>query len=904
MKKQCWPNLFVMLALSIPAMAATAADSPRYVAVAPHGRYVVLFELQPARTGGIVGYLRRDDAWTNAPFNLGPGAMPEAQYNASTDSAFMTTFNFGTPGNASGFGPPQPGVANVIPSAAAINSDTAYLAFAKMGGQLALGVIDKETSAEYNLPATMNASAPNVSAAVTPEGAVLVAYQNPNGQIQIDAWWVSTDPQNPGVSGSTLATLAPPQGANGWNGNVSVAVRAAAGTAQPSDQVFVALRVGGAISLGSGVIPALTPGSSQALNVQWQAITPPNGTLDGAMSLANVNIGSDTRVQLAYLDASSRPRIAQVDGASLTPKGPLQAVTALTTPIIAYTMGNVATSQRSDRDGSTEYRVPVYQSVFYQAAGDDPRANPGGAILAYGAALKSPLKQFTAAKDVLVGIIDGPPPVPVENIVSAKPHTSTIDIGSTTYGDATTNASDSSMSMKGGVVVKQSAEAEGFSAEMSAKLGMGTETSTSTETKLSSVFSADGEARLDTTTNHWEVEPLGTAFLLSTQVAGYNYYFLDDAGNQVSGAPARTDVWLTPARIVSKSFQFSTDPNLNVIPGELPTYFKTTQQMRDMSSNAVTLGTTNGLNALNFAWSMSGHYQQESETAKTTKTKKTSEVDVEALVGTSASFPGVGEWKAQVGGYFNLDTEDTQSTTNQQKYATEAKCPVPQLNDPGTYSDYQYFTFVLTKSDPNDLIAILRKNPTPMNQELLQRLVDPGNPQSQPIGQPWKMTYAILSDSSAVGFTRVPGTTPAGAKASIPPSLAAKGVTSHADLGALHAIVRAPQPMQLRPTAPDPKLAQLHAVAQQLTPQEKNDLLTYVKQSRDEAVAEFQHRHPNWRPQQMFRPFVPPPSRRPAPKVRAQVQVGSLIHDGRLRHATLVKRETAKATTISSSGGR
>jgi hypothetical protein len=384
-----------------------------------------------------------------------------------------------------------------------------------------------------------------------------------------------------------------------------------------------------------------------------------------------------------------------------------------------------------------------------------------------------PLSPTAGSVATVLGIVDGPPPIPNENFLVASPSDprpwdfakSDVAFNWTRTASVATD-SEYTSSLSVGVEATAGAEVGGFSAdvELSGEVAWTHGDSFSRKTgdtveqfaKFANSTTTDANGRVIVT-------PLGSLYCAYQTFRGYSYEFLDAGSNQIPGAQVYTQVWPDGPPTI-QVLDYWMNPNGRQ-PGHLESYIVDAASRNALvAQNTVNFSgatTTSdpsggGGNHLYFGYTDSNTVGDTWDHFVSDESKTSEGIKIGEAIKVSASY----DWDVvKVGGSVSVahDSETTRSRTTSQDTSTGivSECDVTtDRGVPNTYYHESFETFLL-KDDNHYLQELLSDDPNGIG------LVTPTWP---PIGStmrqdneaikaslirtsaPWKVTY-ILSDT-------------------------------------------------------------------------------------------------------------------------------------------------------------
>lgn len=363
---------------------------------------------------------------------------------------------------------------------------------------------------------------------------------------------------------------------------------------------------------------------------------------------------------------------------------------------------------------------------------------------------------------IMLGIIEGPPPIPNENLnmnATWDPYTFMGQPGfaDTYFATMQTATSGINLSWKAGILISAQTKVEIdenfwiFQADAYVKAQLELETTyrgtyTDIETlTLSSGTTTRAEIPQNSDTQQYYVKAAGSLLLMDAQWTGYAYAILDASGNQVPGAityrsifPTHTSITATPYLIPPSSSGFPA-------PGNLMSYMLEPDEAAALAADSV-IQFQGGIQYLTNAWGYNTKTVSNYTTTDQVSWSHGLTVDLKvllgvggkgALLGTSAEtevsgavkigFESIWNWVSATGQNIGVDL---QLRGNSQA--------------PNSYTYYVFYVYQL--ADDNQWASDLLSNlisptfPTDPNERAQQQaLVD----QIYPGSTPWKICYSV-----------------------------------------------------------------------------------------------------------------------------------------------------------------
>lgn len=431
-------------------------------------------------------------------------------------------------------------------------------------------------------------------------------------------------------------------------------------------------------------------------------------------------------------------------------------------PGIVYVPGLPEEEQSTANSDLDDSLTPVERLFLYPG----PMSNKGTMTMLtywgdnFGYLQRLGLEQLPGLQKLLFGIIEGPPPIPNENlnIPNSQDPSMPLASGVTTFSDAESSSAGYNINVKAGLVYQR--EVEGGVGGMEAatasfNMSGGYQYSEQHDTTTTSGVSYSCEVRLeqDPSTTLWEVQRIGAAVLLGMDMAGYTYQYISPDGTRPDDSPAYTQIF--PTEITVTTYPYVMNPNTGPTPGQLLSYEVTPEQLTSLKENASFTITTAGMPTPNLvtAWGL------DTKTVTTWQKYESSQYsngfyfDLKAMVG--AKFDeGWVKTDTSVGVQFHMEGNWTHGTSSTIGLSTQVSTR-GNVQAVGTYSYYDYYTFQLTPSYQwaQDFLDSLVTDSWPtdpyelqMNQKLKEMIatlspdLNGGTPQGP---APWKICYAL-----------------------------------------------------------------------------------------------------------------------------------------------------------------
>jgi len=368
-------------------------------------------------------------------------------------------------------------------------------------------------------------------------------------------------------------------------------------------------------------------------------------------------------------------------------------------------------------------------------------------------------------KQLLVGIIEGPPPIPNENLnmkdrwdplryFNGPGYSQSVFAGSRTEEDGF----DISWSV--GTVVTGSVKGTlGFNAfALSAKAWAKAEFSlqaaykgaysrTTTQQSVATITAGSEIEGDGSDSNRYAVQPAGVLVFQTADWTAYQYSYLDHQGNVADGSLTSTEI--DPTNVSLEAVPYLMNPSIDPVPGRLSSYVLTQDEHKALEHDSkIDLG--DGTGYLTGAW---GYDTKTVATFATTDTRSIKHgfkagLDLLLSAGAEAELFG-NKAEATIGG--GLKTELEMSWTSKDANGISVGSEVwlrGNSEAPGAFTSYSYRVYLLKESSQwaSDLRKGLITEDWPANhdervqQQHLLEMIDARS-------EPWKLCYSV-SDAS------------------------------------------------------------------------------------------------------------------------------------------------------------
>lgn len=350
---------------------------------------------------------------------------------------------------------------------------------------------------------------------------------------------------------------------------------------------------------------------------------------------------------------------------------------------------------------------------------------------------------------ILVGWIEGGPPVPNENIQGLNPDVVS-SLASMQYGVSSSSDTDTTYEVSLGLMIKTNVEAGvpwlatvdvdmDFSTGYVGKWSQASVTTVQTGFKIDSAF--------DPHPAPLAVKKGGVAYVYTvTSYTTFQYEFLDAAGNLLPTADVF--VQLVPNEPLINSFPFAIDPARTdgPVPGNLQSYVMDPQTLQELESSAAipcTLTTKVGTKSSTDSFplttwtSADGDSYQDVGYLDKGSTTQGMYVDTSVMIGQTVVGTTI---QAGMQSKFALNVGWGSEQSSHYTSETDKAFTGPLEPPPGQYSRYAFLTLMLAPAPVNlsHLLEVLEFEDTGgLNADLKAHILSTGSP--------WMITYAVTS---------------------------------------------------------------------------------------------------------------------------------------------------------------
>lgn len=358
------------------------------------------------------------------------------------------------------------------------------------------------------------------------------------------------------------------------------------------------------------------------------------------------------------------------------------------------------------------------------------------------------------AQVLALGVIQGPPPVPLENINMAADYNATLPSATVAFSQSASVTSGMSANLGGSLFGKvggsigyeNSMAVLGFTiASISAKaqaelsLGtslMGTWSSSTTDTVTATIqtnLTLSGHAGSSPSQpNQYQVQSVGQIVGLSSSWASYVYDFVDAHGNTPSDGLSFVAVFPYQPSLVLTPYTLPTT-GTGVHPGNLSSYQRSQSQLNELDAAAHKVG---GKDYIQVSWSVGALSTTQAATYDEASWSVNLGLDLGLMLGAEAAGDVLG---ASASANASVDMKATFAYTwnrgsgSSSQFSSSVAVP-GNLSAHGTYSAFGYRAYLLAESDDN--LAALPAGAK-----------GDGNLTVSPDSCPWLITYAVTSSA-------------------------------------------------------------------------------------------------------------------------------------------------------------
>jgi hypothetical protein len=407
---------------------------------------------------------------------------------------------------------------------------------------------------------------------------------------------------------------------------------------------------------------------------------------------------------------------------------------------IADVSGKISTEKNSVNDEVEDKFLPVERAFFYLAPGKENEIFYSRDNL--GKLRRRGLAKITGGQDQLLGIIQGPPPVPNENInIPKRLDDGPRGKGVTTFAKSEKVERGYKVKRSVGAIAQASAEigavAKGF---VEASLAIGYKLFYEAKSGEISTTKYQIEIKLQGPEDKQTVQPYGAVIVLRSEWEGYAYEYVAPDGSVPPSATIIFQVWPTGMVVVTEPYVMN--PYNEPIPGNLPSYIISPEQRKIIEEKATLL--QSGQKRLTSAWSLNSKTVSSFESYAQEKFSKVSYLDAKMMIGAGWEVKEWSKGKFMAGAQVSFEDEWESQKEDKLGLSTTAETR-GHLQAKGTYYHYTYFTYQLrpdqqwTKELLQNLVTEEwppKGSPERKANERLQKRIAEGS-------QPWKIVYVL-----------------------------------------------------------------------------------------------------------------------------------------------------------------
>ena len=353
------------------------------------------------------------------------------------------------------------------------------------------------------------------------------------------------------------------------------------------------------------------------------------------------------------------------------------------------------------------------------------------------------LTEQVGQKKILLGVIEGPPPVPNENLNIEEDDNPRVD-GSTVYSKSESGRFGFDLKLSAAVVAKLKGEG-GFigKAKVEASLKAGYKFAYSSEVGQTSTVEYIVKAEEMQKNGKHIVKPYGTVVFLGANWTGYAYQYVDENGKIPDNAPTYNQIF--PSKITVSTDTYIMNPKTKPYPGDLESYVATKEKIKELEDNADMLVNAGGVTNkhLTTTWSLNSKTVTSFESYFQNSFTHGLFLELEALIGAGWNDWFFSKGEFMLGAAFKLDTDFSYGGTTKLGLQTHITTR-GNVKTPGTYNKFVYYTYQLKPNEKwaKELKDNLVKENWPEDEyekKLNQRIKDTIEPGSKP----WKITYVV-----------------------------------------------------------------------------------------------------------------------------------------------------------------
>lgn len=362
----------------------------------------------------------------------------------------------------------------------------------------------------------------------------------------------------------------------------------------------------------------------------------------------------------------------------------------------------------------------------------------------YGCLQRRGLEQVQSEKNLLVGILEGPPPVPWENMnIPDDYDPSERGTGKTVYSKIETGAFAYNLNLAAGFIGKFSVQG-GYIGYGKVEGSLSTGYKFAYERKIVETKTTSFEvmARKQKKGDEYTLQPVGAAVLLSTAWAGYAYEYVAPDGKVPKFTPVYYQVFPSESDLHLASRPYAINPKIGPVPGELTSYKVSEEKKKLYDEKATQL--VSGKNHMSSSWSLSGKVVESFERYVEDTFVHGFYFDLKLLIGAAWEDWIFSKGEVMAGGEFKLDM--TWKSAKGEKVGLYSECQTRgNVACKGTYTSYDYYTYQLAPDNQweKEFLDNLVTNEWPADKtyreynEGLKKSIIPGS-------KPWKVVHILV----------------------------------------------------------------------------------------------------------------------------------------------------------------
>lgn len=409
---------------------------------------------------------------------------------------------------------------------------------------------------------------------------------------------------------------------------------------------------------------------------------------------------------------------------------------------VGYIAGKVQESVSVQNDTLTDKVLPLNRVFFWLGA---DRSQIIFNRESYGMLQRRGLKQVQSEKNLLIGILEGPPPLPWENMnIPDDYDPSERGVGKAVYSKIETGTFAYNLNLAAGFIGKFSVQG-GFIAKGKAEGSLSTGYKFAYERKIVETKTTSYEviARKQKKGDEYTLQPVGAAVLLSTAWAGYAYEYVAPDGKVPKFTPVYYQVFPAENDLHLSSRPYAINPQTGPIPGKLTSYKVTEEKKKLYDGKALQL--VSGKNHLSSSWSVSGKVVESFERYVEDTFGHGFYVDLKLLLGVAWENWIFAKGEVMAGGEFKM--EMTWKSAKGEKVGLYSECQTRgNVEYQGAYTGYDFYTYQLVPDaqwEKEFLDNLVTKD---WPEDITYREYNEGLKKSIISGsKPWKVVHILVS---------------------------------------------------------------------------------------------------------------------------------------------------------------